>query len=81
MSNFYKIRKVLFLSISLLILSNSKAFCDDEMSFFSDFKQGHWRFEGVAGIGLNTSEDTDRKGDYYFASSIDYEWPIYNSTF
>ena len=79
MLNNYKIRKVLFLSISLVILSASKAFCDNDMGFFSDFKQGHWRFESVAGIGLSSSDDSDRKGDYYFASSIDYEWSIYKS--
>jgi hypothetical protein len=79
MINNYRLIKVLFFSISLAILPASKAFCDDEMGFFSDFKQGHWRFESVAGIGLNTSEDTDRKGDYYCASSIDYEWSVYKS--
>jgi hypothetical protein len=74
----YQIRKVIFLSIALTIVPVSKAFCDD-MGFFTDFNQGHWRFESLGGIGLSSSDESDRKGDYYFASSLGYEWPIYKS--
>lgn len=78
MLNNYRIRKMLFLSMSLTVISGSKAFCG-EMGFFDDFNQGHWRFESLGGIGLSSSDESDRKGDYYFASSIGYEWPIYKS--
>ena len=78
MLNNYQVRKVLFLSISLAIAPASKAFCGD-MGFFGDFKQGHWRFESTGGIGLSSSDESDRKGDYYFASSLGYEWPVYQS--
>jgi len=64
--------------MSLTVISCSKAFCG-EMGFFDDFNQGHWRFESMGGIGLSSSDESDRKGDYYFASSIGYEWPIYKS--
>ncbi len=71
-------RKTLFLSISLAIAPASGALGGD-MGFFDDFKQGHWRFESLGGIGLSSSDESDRKGDYYFASSLGYEWPIYKS--
>lgn len=78
MQNNYQVRKVLFLSISLAIAPASKAFCGD-MGFFDNFKQGHWRFESLGGIGLSSPDESDRKGDYYFASSLGYEWPICKS--
>lgn len=71
-------RKVIFLSISLAVAPVSKAFCED-MGFFTDFKQGHWRFESLGCSGLSSSDESDRKGDYYLASSFEYGWPIYKS--
>ncbi len=73
-----RIRKVGILFISLTFLLFSKAFCSDA-GFFDDFDKGHWRFETLTGPGLSTGGRADRKGDYYFASSIAYEWPIYKS--
>lgn len=73
-----RIRKVGFLFISLTFLLFSKAFCSDA-GFFDDFDKGHWRFEALGGSGLSTGGRADRKGDYYFASSIAYEWPVYKS--
>lgn len=73
-----RITKVGFLFISLNFLLFSEAFCS-EAGFFDDFDKGHWRFETLGGSGLSTGGKADRKGDYYFASSIAYEWPIYKS--
>ena len=78
MLNSHQVRKVLFLSMYLVIVPAPRAFCGD-MGFFDDFKQGHWRFESIGGVGLSSPDESDRKGDYYFASSLGYEWPIYKS--
>jgi len=78
MLSYSRITKVVFLSISLTISLSSKAFCGD-VGFFDDFKQGNWRFESLVGSGLSSGGKSDRKGDYYFASSLEYEWPIYKS--
>ncbi len=78
MLNSCKARRVLFLSIFLATAPAGQALCGD-MGFFDDFEQGHWRFESLGGIGLSSSDESDRKGDYYFASSIGYEWPVYGS--
>jgi hypothetical protein len=78
MPDYGRIRKAGLLSISVTILLISEAFCGDA-GFFDDFDKGHWRFETLGGSGLSSPDKADRKGDYYFASSIGYEWPIYKS--
>ena len=78
MQSNYQVRRVILLSISLAVAPVSEALCN-EMGFFDDFKQGHWRFEKLGGIGLSSSDESDRKGDYYFTGSLGYEWPIYKS--
>ena len=78
MLNYSRAGKVALFSISLTIALSSKAFCGDS-SFFDDFAQGNWRFESLGGSGLSSGDKADRKGDYYFAGSLEYEWPIYKS--
>ena len=71
-------RKIIYFSISLALMLTSKAFSGD-IGFFDDFKHGNWRFESLVGSGLSTNDKADRGGDYYFAGSIEYEWPVYKS--
>jgi hypothetical protein len=78
MPDYGRIRKVALLSVSVTIVLFSEAFCS-EAGFFDDFHKGHWRFETLGGSGLSSGGRADRKGDYYFASSIEYEWTIYKS--
>ena len=78
MLNHSRVGRVALFSISLTIALTSKAFCGDS-SFFDDFAQGNWRFESLGGSGLSSGDKSDRKGDYYFAGSLEYEWPIYKS--
>jgi hypothetical protein len=78
MMSYSRIRKIAILSIFLSITLTSKAFCGD-YNLFEDFKQGNWRFESLGGSGLSSGDEGDRKGDYYFAGSLEYEWPIFKS--
>jgi len=78
MLSFRRIKKVAFLSISLTLVLTSETLCS-YVGFFDDFKQGDWRFESLGGLGLSGPAESDRKGDYYFAGSLEYEWSIYGS--
>lgn len=46
-------------------------------TIFDDFYEGNWRIETTVAAGLSYEDYSDRKGDYYIAESIEYEWPIY----
>lgn len=74
MLNNSKARKALLLSIFLVATSAERAFSGDK-DFYDYFQPGHWRFEGLGGIGLSSTGESDREGDYYFATSLGYEWP------
>ena len=78
MLNYCLRSKVILFSISLAVIPTSIAFCD-EIGFFSDFDEGNWRSESLLGYGLSSSGKSDRGGDYYFANSLEYEWPVYKS--
>ena len=78
MLSYDRIRKFVFFSTSLAILLSSRALGGD-LGFFDDFDQGNWRFESTVGSGLSSGDDSDRKGDYHFAGSFEYEWPVYKS--
>ena len=78
MLSYSRIKKIVFLLMSLTIVLSSEAFCGD-IGFFDDFNQGDWRFESLVGSGLSSADESDRGGDYYFAGSFEYEWPIYKS--
>jgi len=62
----------------LIVGVTPKVVCGNS-SFFDDFQRGIWRFESVGGSGLSSGGKADRKGDYYFAGSLEYGWPIYKS--
>ena len=46
-------------------------------TIFDDFYEGNWRIETTVAAGLSYEDHSDRKGDYYIADSIEYEWPVY----
>ncbi|MBN2591763.1 MAG: acyloxyacyl hydrolase [Sedimentisphaerales bacterium] len=46
-------------------------------TIFDDFYEGNLRIETTIAAGLSYEDHSDRKGDYYFADSIEYEWPVY----
>ncbi len=71
-------RKIILFSTSLVLMLTSKAFSGD-IGFFDDFEDGNWRSESLVGYGLNSSGKSDRGGDYYFATSLEYEWTVYKS--
>ena len=73
-----EVTRVAVVWMSLVVGLTSEAVCSDE-SLFDEFSLGKWRLEGLGGSGLSTGDKGDRKGDYYFTGSIEYEWPIYSS--